>query len=181
MRQNVLTPLQILITLQLMLPDNGGAALRAAITTMTKEEKFTLAVLQAFTSTDHEQYRERGEEARLRLSNAVASFLALPECWTVDCERRLEWGGVHPVHLRLSHQCAPQVLIDVIGPCHESPYWYGRMWFDGAQSVAWFYSADCFDPSAIKMMLGKINEYICAGYTDANTLAAALRMGGQSV
>jgi hypothetical protein len=38
---------------------------------MTKEEKFTLAKLQAFTATDFEQYRERGEEARLRLSSAV--------------------------------------------------------------------------------------------------------------
>lgn len=148
---------------------------------MTKEEKFTLAKLQAFTSTDFEQYRERGEEARLRLSSAVIAALALPDCWLIDCEHRQEWCGVHPVHLRLSHKSAPRVPVDIISPCHEAPYWYGRIGLDGEQSVAWFYSTDSFDPSAIKMMLGKLNEYICAGYTDANTLAAALRMGGESV
>lgn len=148
---------------------------------MTKEEKFTLAKLQAFTSTDFEQYRDRGDDARLRLSNAVISALSLPACWQVDCEQRQEWGGVHPVHLRLSHQSSPQVPIDITSPCHDSPYWYGRLWFEGGECVAWFYSAEAFSPEAIKGMMEKVGEYICAGYTQANALAVALRMGGQTV
>lgn len=148
---------------------------------MTKEEKLSLAVLSALTASEHEQYRERGIEARQRMSGAVVSLLALPECWTVDCERRHEWGGVHPVHLRLSHQCAPQVLFDIIGPCHDSPCWYGRLWFDDARSMAWFYSADSFDPEAIRGILRVPDEYIRAGYIAADALAAALRMGGHCV
>lgn len=148
---------------------------------MTKEEKFTLAKLQAFTSTDFEQYRERGDEARLRLSSAVITALSLPDCWLVDCEQRQEWCGLHPVHLRLSHQFAPQVPIDLISPCYDSPYWYGRLWFEGAESVVWFYSADSFDPEAIRVMMSRLDEYIRAGYIEAKELAAALRMGGHAV
>ena len=147
---------------------------------MIREETFTLTKLQSFTATEHEQYRERGEEARLRLSSAAARFLAMPDCWALDCERRYEWGGVHPVHLRLLHQDAPATVIEVVGPCHESPYWYGRLWFDGARSVAWFYSAEAFDPTAIRGMLDIISGYICAGCTEAGTLAAVLRRGGQT-
>lgn len=148
---------------------------------MTKEEKFTLAKLQAFTATDFEQYRERGDEARLRLSSAVITALSLPECWQVDCELRHEWGGLHPVNLRLSHQAAPRVLIEISSPCHESPYWYGRLWFDGGEAVAWFYSAESFDPVAVKEKMARLDEYIRAGYSEANALAVALRMGGHAV
>jgi hypothetical protein len=148
---------------------------------MTKEEKFTLAKLQAFTASDFEQYRDRGDDARLRLTNAVITALSLPQCWQVDCEQRREWGGLHPVHLRLSHPSAPQVLIEIISPCHESPYWYGRLWFNDGGSVAWFYSADSFDPEAIRAMMNRLDEYIRAGYIEANALAVALRMGGHAV
>lgn len=147
---------------------------------MTKEEKFTLAKLQAFTTTDFEQYRERGEEARLRLSSAVIKELQLPDCWIVDCEHRQEWCGLHPVHLRVSHKLAQQVQIDIISPCYESPYWYGRLWFEKAEKVAWFYSADRFDPEAIREIMILLGEYIRAGFNDSNSLAAALRMGGQT-
>lgn len=148
---------------------------------MTKEEKFTLAKLQGFTATDFEQYRERGEEARLRLSSAVIRELQFPDCWLVDCEHRQEWCGLHPVHLRLSHQSAQQVPIDIISPCHESPYWYGRLWFERAESVVWLYSSDSFEPEAIRNIMKKLDEYIRAGYTDSNSLAIALRMGGKTV
>lgn len=147
---------------------------------MTKEEKFTLAKLQAFTSSDFEQYRDRGDDARLRLSHAVISALSLPACWQVDCEQRQEWGGVHPVHLRLSHQSAPRVPIEIVCPCNDSPYWYGRLWFEGGECVAWFYSAEAFSPDAINGMMATVGEYICAGYTQANALAVALCMGGHT-
>ncbi|PVZ84158.1 hypothetical protein C9426_23910 [Serratia sp. S1B] len=148
---------------------------------MTKEEKFTLLKLQAFTTTELEQYRERGEEARLRLSSAVIRELELPDYWSVDCEQRQEWCGVHPVHLRLSHQSAPEILIDILSPCNDSPYWYCRLWFERAKSVAWFYSAENFDPEAIRDMFRHLDEYIRAGFTGANELAAALRLGGKAV
>lgn len=148
---------------------------------MTKLEKFTLAKLQALTTTDFEQYRERGDEARLRLSSAVIAALSLPDCWQIGCEHRQEWCGVHPVHLRLPHVSAPLVPIDIISPCHESPYWYGRLWFEDAGSVVWFYSADSFNPEAIRVMIARLDEYIRAGYTESNGLAAALRMGGHGV
>ncbi|MFT2798937.1 conjugation system SOS inhibitor PsiB [Serratia sp. N21D137] len=148
---------------------------------MTKEEKFTLSKLQSFTATDFEQYRDRGDEARLRLSSAVITALSLPECWQVDCEQRQEWGGLHPVHLRMSHQSAPQLQFEITGPCNDSPYWYGRLWFDGGECAAWFYSAEAFTPEAINGMMAKVDEYIRAGYTEANKLAVALRMGGNTV
>lgn len=148
---------------------------------MTKEEKITLAKLQAFTATDFEQYRERGDKARMTLSSAVITELALPDCWQIDCEQRQEWGGVHPVHLRVHHPLASQVPFEILCPCHESPYWYCRLPFEEGTSVAWFYSADSFDPDAIRAVVRRLDEYIRAGYTEANMLAAALRMGGLTV
>lgn len=148
---------------------------------MTKEEKFSLAKLQAFTSNDFEQYRERGEEYRLRLSSAVIAALSLPEYWRVDCEIREEWGGLHPVYLRLYHFEAPSVPIEILSPCYESPYWYGRMQFEAGTCTAWFYSRDGFDTTSILDILRMLDEYIRAGYTEANALAVALRMGGHAV
>lgn len=148
---------------------------------MTQEEKFTLLKLQAFTSTDFEQYRERGEGFRQTLSSAVIACLLLPEVWGVDCEFRQEWGGEYPVHLRLNSRMAPTIPIEIVSPSHESPYWYGRLWFEGGESVAWFYSDDRFEPDAIRGMLDILAEYIHAGYTQANELAVALRMGGHVV
>ncbi|HEN3637291.1 conjugation system SOS inhibitor PsiB [Yersinia enterocolitica] len=148
---------------------------------MTNEKEFTLLKLQAFTSTDFEQYRERGEEFRQTLSSAVITCLSLPEVWGVDCEFRQEWGGEFPVHLRLNCKMAPTIPIEIVSPCHESSYWYGRLWFEGGESVAWFYSDDRFEPDAIRGMLDILAEYINAGYTQANELAVALRMGGHAV
>lgn len=87
---------------------------------MTQEEKFTLLKLQAFTSTDFEQYRERGEGFRQTLSSAVIACLLLPEVWGVDCEFRQEWGGEYPVHLRLNCKMAPTIPIEIVSPSHES-------------------------------------------------------------
>jgi hypothetical protein len=148
---------------------------------MTKEEKLTLSKLRAFISTDFDQYRERGEGFRQTLSSAVIAGLSLPECWDVDYEFRQEWGGEFPVHLRLNCKMAPTIPIEIVSPSHESPYWYGRLWFEGGESVAWFYSGDCFEPDAIRKTLATLAEYIHAGYTQANELAVALRMGGHVV
>ncbi|AUQ43880.1 conjugation system SOS inhibitor PsiB family protein [Yersinia ruckeri] len=148
---------------------------------MTQEEKFTLLKLQAFTSTDFEQYRERGEGFRQTLSSAVIACLLLPKGWVVGCEFHQEWGGMYPVHLRLAIQSAPTIKIEIISPSHDSPYWYGRVWFEAGESVAWFYSGDVFEPDAIRASLGVLDEYIDAGYNDADALAVALRMGGHVV
>lgn len=145
---------------------------------MTKEEKFSLATLQRFTATDFEQYRERGDEFRQRLSSAVIAALSLPECWRVDYEHRQEWGGLHPVHLRLCHHSAPQVPIDIIGPCHESPYWYGQLSLEDGTSVARFYSDEGFDPEALWEMMARLDNCIRAGYTEATALMVALHRGG---
>ena len=83
---------------------------------MTQEEKFTLLKLQAFTSTDFEQYRERGEGFRQTLSSAVIACLLLPKGGVVGCEFHQEWGGVYPVHLRLAIQSAPTIKIEIISP-----------------------------------------------------------------
>ncbi|UAN48857.1 hypothetical protein KGP17_27480 (plasmid) [Serratia sp. JSRIV001] len=90
---------------------------------MTKEEKFTLAKLQAFTATDFEQYRERGEEARLRLSSAVIAALGLPDCWQIDCEHRQEWCGVQAWSKRFTNVLCQsfeygQPLWAIVGEMH---------------------------------------------------------------
>ena len=98
---------------------------------MTRDEAFTLTRLQAFSPSDYESYRSRGEEFRQRLSGAVKHALNLSDVWRADCEICGEWGGVFPVHLRLTHRRSKHVTIDILSPGGESRAVERRVGKDG--------------------------------------------------
>lgn len=81
---------------------------------LTRDESVTLQRLQAFTPGDFEAYSARGEEFRRRLCGAVLNALPFSNLWLTDCECKGEWGGVFPVHLRLTHRTNRRVMIDIL-------------------------------------------------------------------
>ncbi|MDU5783471.1 MAG: conjugation system SOS inhibitor PsiB family protein, partial [Pantoea sp.] len=86
---------------------------------LTRDESVTLQRLKAFTPGDFEAYSARGEEFRRRLCGTVLNALQLSKAWLTDCECRGEWGGVFPVHLRLTHRKNPLVTLDILSPGSE--------------------------------------------------------------
>lgn len=148
---------------------------------MTQEEQFTLTTLHAFTGCDFEAYRDRGETFRQRLSGAVLNALQLPDSWQTDCEMRGEWGGAHPVHLRLTRADAAGLAVELVSPSATSPLWCAVLNDLRTRSSVRLCVSYQFEPAVICAPLEKIAEYTRAGFTGAGELIAAMRMGGHAL
>jgi len=144
---------------------------------MTRDEAFTLSRLQAFSACDYESYRARGEEFRQRLNGAVLHALKLDEVWNTDCESRSEWGGVLPVHLRLTHRKSKRVTIDILSPGAESPFWHGLMWLVPEHTGLYFWNSVKLATDVIGGLLQEIDGMVNVGYT-AEDIVSLLRRGG---
>ncbi|MCW1877205.1 hypothetical protein OMR58_22410 [Erwinia sp. INIA-01] len=146
---------------------------------MTENEPFTLALLQAFSPAEYEEYRQRGDEYRLRMSNAVLSQLSLSHRWITDCETRNEWGGVFPVHLRLTHDLCKNLTIDIFSPGNRSPFWHGLIWMDTDRTGLFFWNADTFRPEDISARLQKAEDLVIQGVRRPWNIASVLCQGEQ--
>lgn len=155
----------------------SGGCMRSHSGEMTRDEAFTLTRLQAFSPCDYESYRARGEEFRQRLNGAVMHALNLSDVWHADCESRGEWGGVFPVHLRLTHRKCKHVTIDILSPGSESPFWHGLMWLNPDHTGLYFWNSEDLAVEAIGALLQRIDEMVNAGYV-AGDIACILRRGG---
>lgn len=124
---------------------------------MTRDESLTLARLQTFSAYDYESYRARGEEFRQRLTGAVMHALNLSDIWRIDCEIRGEWGGVFPVHLRLTHRKCRHVTIDILSPGGESPFWHGLMWLNPDHTGLYFWNSEVLSTDIIGTLMQRIN------------------------
>nr|WP_240154193.1 conjugation system SOS inhibitor PsiB family protein [Pantoea communis] len=109
----------------------------------------------------------RGEEYRHRLSGAVLNALKLSDAWRNDCEGRGEWGGVFPVHLRLTHRKCKHLTIDILSPGDESPFWHGLIWINPDHTGLYILNAEKFEPAMIRQMLIRIEGLVSAGIKPA--------------
>lgn len=147
---------------------------------MQHSEKFTLNTLQNFSGCDFEELRDLGEAVRMRMSGLVHSALQLPDSWRMDCEMRNEWGGAHPVHLRLTQPDAEGVAVELVSPSACWPVWCAVVTDSRTRSRLRLYVSDRLDPVALQVKLSKIAEYTRAGFTAAGELVAAMQMGGHA-
>ncbi|WP_182057615.1 conjugation system SOS inhibitor PsiB family protein [Pantoea sp. ME81] len=146
---------------------------------MTTDEPFTHSRLQQFTADDFESYRARGEAFRHRLSGAVLNALKLGDIWRTDCESRGEWGGIFPVHLRLTHRRCKHLTIDILSPGNGSPFWHGLMWLNPDHTGLYFWNSELLAADVIGGLLQNIDEMVSAGHK-AGDIAAMLRGRGVS-
>lgn len=106
----------------------------------------------------------------------VHSALQLPDSWRMDCEMRGEWGGVYPVHLRLTRADAA----GLVSPSGCSPVWCAVVADTRTRCRLRLYVSDRLEPATLQVILSKIAEYTRAGFTGAGELVAAMRMGGHA-
>ncbi|WP_052259262.1 conjugation system SOS inhibitor PsiB family protein [Pantoea agglomerans] len=144
---------------------------------MTRDEPLTLARLRALSPCEYESYCARGEEFRQRMTGAVLHALKPGDAWRTDCETRGEWGGVFPVHLRLTHRKCRHVTLDILSPGGESPFWHGLMWLNPDHTGLYFWNSEQLATDIIRELLQRIDEMVRAGYT-AGQIAVVLRRGG---
>lgn len=57
-----------------------------------------------------------------------SDFTSVRVSWVTDCDYREEWGGVFPVHLRLTHRKNRLVTLDILSAAEESQFWHGLIW-----------------------------------------------------
>ncbi|HFO2533793.1 TPA: conjugation system SOS inhibitor PsiB [Yersinia enterocolitica] len=148
---------------------------------MTKQESFSLVALQGLSPVELEQYWERGTDYRQRLSSAVLQYLNLPSGWLVDVEYGREFGGVHPVSLRVSPTGMSDIVLNVCSAGEENEFWTISLPFDGGESRAWVCITEYFDPNIMNKVLAHVAEYYKAGFQQATELAKALHMEGIAV
>lgn len=154
-----------------------GGYMSSRIDEMTRDEAFTLARLKAFSACDYESYRAKGEEFGQKLTGAVMHALNLSDVWRTDCEISGEWGGVFPVHLRLTHRKCKNVTIDIFSRGGESPFWHGLMWLNPGHTGFYFWNSEQLVTRTIRELLRNIDGMVRAGYA-ASDIAVALRRGG---
>lgn len=147
---------------------------------MTRDEIVTLQRLKTFTPADFEAYSARGEEFRRRLCGAVLNALSLSKLWLTDCECRGEWGGVFPVHLRLTHRKNHRVTIDILSPGSESPFWHGLIWAMPDQTGLYILNTERFEPKMIGKLLKRMEEMVSARISPAEIVAVLGRKGGHA-
>lgn len=147
---------------------------------MTKEQQLNLLTLCAMTGSDFEQYAERGEDYRNRLSNAVVKHLALPDCWRCEAEFRREFGGSSPVHLRLTHAQADGVIVNVCSSSEVISQWGAYIAISGNR-IAWVYTNELFEPDSLRDVLQHLHECVVAGASSVDEVIAMMRMRGAAV
>ncbi|KTR87731.1 conjugation system SOS inhibitor PsiB family protein [Pantoea dispersa] len=107
------------------------------------------------------------------MSAALLNALQLPDSWRMDCEMRGEWGGVYPVHLRLTRADA----VVLVSPSGCSPVWRAIVADTRTRCRLRLYVSDRLEAAALQVILAKIADYTRAGFTGAGELVAAIRMG----
>lgn len=137
----------------------------------------TLSRLLAFTPEDYEAYRARGKTHRHRLCCAVLNALNPGQVWRTDEEIREEWGGVFPVHLRLTHRNCRHVQVDILSPGRESPFWHGLMWLTPDHTGLYFWNDDKFDPLVVRTLLQEIDDKVRDGVKPADIVSLMRREG----
>lgn len=146
---------------------------------MNQDETFTLARLQALSPWEYESYCARGEEYRHRISGAIVHVIKPGDDWRADCESRGEWGGVFPVHPRLTHRKCRHFMIDILSPGEESPFWHGLMWMNPDHTGLYFWNSEQMASEVIPGLLQNIDSMINAGYASCD-IADVLRRRGIS-
>ena len=142
---------------------------------LTRDESVTLHCLKAFTPGDFEAYSARGEAFRRRLCGTGLNALQLSKVWLTDCECRGEWGGVFPVHLRLTHRENPLVTLDILSPGSESPFWHRLIGINPDHTGLYVLNTEQFEPETIGQLLTHIEEMVSAGITPAEIVAVLQR------
>lgn len=155
----------------------SGGSMSCRSSELTRDDVITPARLRAFSPSDFEAYGARGEEFRRRLCGAVLHALKLSDAWRTDCESRGEWGGVFPVHLRLTHRTCKHVTLDILSPGAESPFWHGLIWIMPDHTGLYVLNSERFDPVAIRALLARAEEMIAAGVRPAEIAARLGRRG----
>lgn len=145
---------------------------------LTRDESVTLQRLQTFAPGDFEAYSARGEAFRRRLCGAVLHALPVSNAWRADCECRGEWGGVFPVHLRLTHQKNPHVTLDILSPGSESPFWHGLIWVNPDHTGLYVLNTEHFEPQAIGELLARVENMLADGFIPSEIVAVLGRRGG---
>lgn len=144
---------------------------------LTRDDDATLQRLREFSPDDFEAFSIRGEEYRRHLCSQVLKVLPISKAWSTDYECAAEWGGVFPVHLRLTHRKKRHITLDILSPGSESPFWHCLIWVIPGHTGLYILNTEQFEPQAIGQLLMRVEEMLSAGIVPADIVAQLGRKG----
>jgi len=114
-------------------------------------------------------------------TDSVLQNIELPVAWSVDVPELGEEGYL-PTCCVLTPASGIRVIFGFGGS--DAPYWTLGVLFNAGQSVAWVFVSEDMESASVSSLereIQRLDEYIHAGYTDADRLAAVLRFTGVAV
>ncbi|EBW7778668.1 conjugation system SOS inhibitor PsiB [Salmonella enterica subsp. enterica serovar Saintpaul] len=117
---------------------------------------YDLNKINSLTAYDMEYIRQKGEDARNELSDAVTRMLAVPQNWCICAEYRMEFGGFFPVQCRLSADGCDDYHLCVCSPGDISPYWLVVLLSAGGLVVRTLWQGEILDPVSINALVSQV-------------------------
>lgn len=165
----------------LITPDPEMPSVRAAYNYMKNNQSKNLVNILGCQPAAAETPLELRGNIRQMFTDSVLQSVELPAAWSVDVPVPCEEGFMSTCCV-LTPASGIRVLFGHGGT--DAPYWTLGLLFNAEQSVAWVFTSEIMDSAAILALereIQRIDEYINAGYTNADRLAAALRFTGVAV
>lgn len=131
---------------------------------MDKCQEIILNKLKSMKAIEYELYREYGMDERYILSAAVIRQIRHPKSWYVKAEKRIEFGGLNPVHLRYIPSCG-SFNLDVLSPGKMHPDWLVILISPDGLYARKIAETKVFNPAYISQILQYVNDFHEGGYS----------------
>ena len=122
--------------------------------------QYSADMINKLTPDELEDIRERGLPERQRLTDFVIADLDIPDGWHIAGEWQSEYGGIFPVHCRLTPDLDKPLTLSLCSPGDVSPLWVLVIQAHAAQRVRVLHAAAEFDPDRLSYLLEQVDTLL---------------------
>lgn len=122
--------------------------------------QYSADMINKLTPDELEDIRERGLPERQRLTDFVIADLDIPDGWHIVGEWQSEYGGIFPVHCRLTPDLDKPLTLSLCSPGDVSPLWVLVIQAHPAQRVRVLHAAAEFDPDRLSYLLEQVDTLL---------------------
>ncbi|QXD01263.1 conjugation system SOS inhibitor PsiB [Klebsiella sp. PL-2018] len=124
---------------------------------------FSTEALNQMTPDELEALRDRGLPERQRMTDCVIADLNIPFNWHIAGEWQSEFGGIFPVHCRLTPDLDKPLTLSLCSPGDVSPLWVLVIQAHPAQRVRVLHAAAEFYPDSLSDLLEQVDAMLRDG------------------
>ncbi|QXD01144.1 conjugation system SOS inhibitor PsiB [Klebsiella sp. PL-2018] len=124
---------------------------------------YTPEFLNCMTPDELEFIRDTGLQGRQVLTDSVIAALSIPDGWHIIGEWQNEFGGLFPVHCRLTPDPEKPLTLSLCSPGDVSPLWVLVIQAHPAQRVRVLHAAAEFYPDSLSDLLEQVDAMLRDG------------------